>query len=97
MSILDLTEAFQRDIKDVKFPFLLFHDPNDVVCRIEGSKKLLSESSTTSADKQLILVENGLHALIPNKTSEIFLQIIAWIDHRLLQNAAEVTRDNSSI
>ena len=85
-SILRLTEFVQRRITEIKFPFLIFHDPLDQVCRFAGSKELFEKSSTPSNKKQLIQVPGGLHGLIPNKTGWVLNQSIQWLRDNILSN-----------
>lgn len=76
--MIEMTKHVQDSMKDVKFPFILFHDPEDKVCRVDGSVTLMAQSATPEEDKKFVSVTNGLHALIPNKTGLIVPLAIDW-------------------
>lgn len=79
-SVIMLTRHVQDSMREVQFPFLVFHDPEDQICRYAGTERLMREASTLTDHKRCVRVQHGLHGLLPNKTHFIVTEMIAWID-----------------
>jgi alpha-beta hydrolase superfamily lysophospholipase len=79
-SLILLTRHVQACLRDIQFPFLVFHDPQDKICLVEGTERLMREASTTPEHKRYVPVEEGLHGLLPNKTHFVVSEMIAWIE-----------------
>ena len=84
LSIIKLTEFIQNNLTNITFPFVVFHDPNDEVCKFTGTQDLISLSTTTTKLKKLIEIPNGLHALIPNKSGFVIVETILWLKENII-------------
>lgn len=83
LSVLSMTEYVQHRIQEINFPFIVFHDPEDKICTIEGTQRLMNESLTSVENKEFVSIANGLHGLIPNCTELVLTQMLRWMDKRV--------------
>ena len=72
-------EKVQTDISKINFPFIIFHDPEDLVVLYKGSIKLMNESNTTIDKKHLYALTNAKHDLFSNRLSVIVKLTLEWI------------------
>lgn len=79
LMFLDMADAIAAMLPGLKFPFLIIHDPEDQVCSVEGSRRMLSLSETPSKLKGMIEVRGYLHALLANHNDEICAHILKWV------------------
>jgi len=56
LMFLDLGAAIDRIRRDIAYPFMILHDPQDELTDIEGSRQFMKESMTDSEHKELIEV-----------------------------------------
>lgn len=56
LMFVKFSPVIQRTMSEVKFPFLIVHDPEDKVCAFEGSTALMEKSITSAEHKKLIEV-----------------------------------------
>jgi alpha-beta hydrolase superfamily lysophospholipase len=81
-ALLDLSDRVQSILSDVKYPFVIFHDKTDSLCKFSGSELMLQSSQTPESDKQLCHVENALHDILANKLEEAFEMTANWVETR---------------
>ena len=75
----------QRDMRNVKVPFLTMHGDEDKICLPSGSYQLYNCNSN-SRDKMLVNVPGAKHHLIlePQEIrNEVFKQAFKWLTTRL--------------
>lgn len=78
----DVFSRIEEDMDDIEYPFLVMHDPDDKVCFISGSEKLMELSS--SDDKTLNRVSaRGVHCLPMFATEEYVSAMAAWMHRHL--------------
>eukprot|EP00930_Biecheleria_cincta_P024296 TRINITY_DN17397_c0_g2_i3.p1 TRINITY_DN17397_c0_g2~~TRINITY_DN17397_c0_g2_i3.p1 ORF type:complete len:358 (+),score=66.58 TRINITY_DN17397_c0_g2_i3:101-1174(+) len=78
----DVFARVEEDMEEIEYPFLLIHDPDDKVCFISGSEKLVERSP--SNDKTLHRMNaHGLHCLPMYATEEYVSRMAEWIYRRL--------------
>jgi alpha-beta hydrolase superfamily lysophospholipase len=80
---LSMQESICEQLHKISCPFLVFHDPLDEICNIEGSRRLVLESSTPESNKRLIELPQGLHSLLCNETDQIANTFSKWINDAL--------------
>jgi alpha-beta hydrolase superfamily lysophospholipase len=68
--LIDMLKDIDKNMKNVKCPLLIMHDPADAVTKIEGSKKLIEESATEVESKSLIEVRSFDRLLYMRKICE---------------------------
>jgi len=67
-------------IKDIEFPFLIIHDPEDKITLFEGSKSMMDNTIKVQGDnKKLIGVKGALHDIVPNEFSVCVNLIIDYV------------------
>lgn len=75
--------TMDKDMTEVTFPFVVIHDPEDNVCLIEGSEKLMERSP--SADKKLCRMETGGFHVITFVDQERYVgHQASWMKQHLL-------------
>lgn len=79
-SLVQMMQSIQNEISLIRFPFIIFHDPEDAVIQYAGSLKLLHESSTPANKKHLYNMPNAKHDLFTNRLSVIVKQTLKWIE-----------------
>ena len=82
-ALLAMLASIQVALPSVRFPFLVLHDPDDKVCRFEGTEGLMARSGTAPADKVLRRMPGMRHDLITNCTDELAEHTIAWLLARI--------------
>jgi len=80
-TILNMSLQIQSIIKTTHYPWLIFHDPHDIIVMYGGSKLFYDKSP--SMDKNVIDVHNGLHDLMVNEYNSIMDTTLQWIHERL--------------
>jgi hypothetical protein len=58
LMFIDFAQELRASMGTTAHPFLIIHDPADAVCGIDGSKRLMQESSTPSEQKELVEVRS---------------------------------------
>mmetsp|Transcript_15817 Transcript_15817/g.26444 ORF Transcript_15817/g.26444 Transcript_15817/m.26444 type:complete len:337 (-) Transcript_15817:674-1684(-) len=71
LMFINMAPAIQVLMPEVKFPFLLLHDPGDEICDIEGSRMLYKLSATSEDKKDLVELPGYLHGLIYNENEDV--------------------------
>ena len=83
-ALLNAADEVKASIAQMSYPFIVFHDPHDAICRIKGSEMLLTGSILVpERDKKLVPVSGGRHDLIANKLGDMTKQSVEWIITRL--------------
>ena len=80
---LTMGPHIQEMLREVNFPFLIIHDPDDEICLIDGSRNMIDKTSTPNADKKLVEVEGFLHGMIYNYPEKVCDHVIEWINSRI--------------
>jgi len=74
--------AIDEEMKEVRFPFQIIHDPKDSICMVEGSEKLMKLSACK--DKVMHRVDaGGLHVLTFVIQEEYLKLVGSWIQQHL--------------
>ena len=83
-ALLNAADEVKASIANMTYPFIVFHDPEDAICRIKGSEMLLTGSTLLpESDKKLVTVDGGRHDLITNRLQDMITQSVEWIHIRL--------------
>lgn len=77
-SLFELANHTQKIMTSSKFPFIVFHDPEEKCLSFEGS--LMFYNNSQSQNKTLVRVENGLHDIIANKLDFASHECLCWLD-----------------
>jgi len=77
-------------VASFKFPFLIIHDPGDLVCSIDGARIMMTESATAPADKKLVEVSGFLHAVLVNHNKEVCDEVLDWLMPRFAAFSPEL-------
>eukprot|EP00439_Symbiodinium_sp_Y106_P066281 s3918_g10.t2 len=81
-SAIDEELAVAGEMKEVRFPFQIIHDPKDSICMVEGSEKLMKLSACK--DKVMHRVDaGGLHVLTFVIQEEYLKLVGSWIQQHL--------------
>ena len=81
-SLKSMEKKIQSILKDIDYPFIVFHDEKDKISSFQhGTKILMNDSKSTR--KTLVLVENGKHDLLINKLSLLAKKISIWIEEEV--------------
>jgi alpha-beta hydrolase superfamily lysophospholipase len=67
-------------IKQVSFPFVVFHDDKDVISLVDGIKDLMRLAKTSQNHKVYKQVNDGMHDVIVNKMEDVLPDIIQWLN-----------------
>lgn len=87
LALLNAADEVKASINKMTFPFVVFHDPDDKVCRVQGSEMLIMESKLVKEDdKEIVRVVGGRHDLIANRLEDMAKLSVDWINKRLLIN-----------
>lgn len=78
-SVLAIAARARAAVSSITYPFLVFHDPEDKVISIQGTKYLLGSSATDVNEKMYIEVPQGLHDLLANRLDLITRKSVEWI------------------
>merc|ERR1711879_894085 len=70
-------QTIEEDMKNVDFPFVIFHAPDDKVCSIEGSERLLALCATS--DKTCLQFVGGRHAIQCARQDDFVKQGVRWL------------------
>ena len=84
-TVVQLTRLVQGGLGEVRFPFLVLHDPEDQVCRVDGTERLIAESATPAAQKRYVQMHGALHALLPNRAGDVLSHMIEWVESSCAQ------------
>jgi len=76
-SILQFTETMHTLLPQVDCPFIVLHDPEDTITKIDGSYQLMEESSSTK--KHMVSMPGAKHDLIANRTHRFIHRVIEWM------------------
>ena len=76
-SILQFTESMPTLLPQVDCPFIVFHDPEDTITKIDGSYALMEESS--SKRKHMVTMPGAKHDLVANRTHRFIHRVIEWM------------------
>ncbi len=60
----------------VKFPMLIFMDPDDEVVKFPSVERFVTDSSTPEALKKLLRMEGALHDIIANRTKTCIEELV---------------------
>eukprot|EP00434_Breviolum_minutum_P013681 symbB.v1.2.012060.t1/scaffold825.1/size159525/1 len=79
--------TMDKDMAKAKYPFLIIHDPEDKICLVGGSEKLMERSP--SADKQLSRMEAGGFHCITFVDQERYVGLqTSWMKQRAALEAS---------
>jgi hypothetical protein len=89
----------------MRFPFLIIHDPGDLVTSFEGSRNMFDQAGTHHEDKELIEVSafsfspppahchrqtpGFLHGILSNHSSEACEMVWNWVNKRHSKRSSE--------
>lgn len=79
-SILILSDYVQAILSEIKFPFMLLHDPADTIVPYEGSLLMMQKTvQVASSMKKLLVTPNMLHDILANDAIHCADEIIQFI------------------
>uniref|UniRef100_A0A1A8PLE0 Monoglyceride lipase n=1 Tax=Nothobranchius rachovii TaxID=451742 RepID=A0A1A8PLE0_9TELE len=84
MQLMVATERIEKEIPNIKCPFLILHGDADKLCDIQGSKMMYENAP--SSDKRIKLYDGGYHALhhdLPEVVESVLKDVSDWITERL--------------
>ena len=82
--LLDLLKEVQRVLKNIRFPFLIFHGSMDRVVPLHGSQAMVRQAATHPEDKELVVYEGAYHYLMLDPVyDEMEQEWLHFIDKRL--------------
>eukprot|EP01084_Bolivina_argentea_P000340 647_1 len=77
-----IENALSRN-EEVKFPMLIFMDPDDEVVKFPSVERFVTDSSTPKALKKLLRMEGALHDIIANRTKTCIEELVNWCASQL--------------
>lgn len=81
LAVLDVLGELEETIARTDFPYLILHDPGDVVTPFPGTQHMMRVSP--SSDKTLIEMPGDLHGLTFNCPERVVGHVMEWISKRL--------------
>jgi len=79
-SLMSMSELVLALLPDVCFPFVIFHDPEDQVCRFAGS--LRAKALAQSKHKEVQDMPNTLHDVLANDLHGSVSRMLRWLAER---------------
>ncbi|CAM9249183.1 unnamed protein product [Laminaria digitata] len=82
LNMMDMVGVVEKRLSDIKFPFIVMHDPEDAITQCSASRKLLEKASTPRDDpraRELIEMDSWLHDLLTNCTDLVIGHLTDWI------------------
>lgn len=76
-TLIHFSKEIQKILRDTTFDFVVFHDPDDVTCKFDGSLKL--ESISRSSCKELISCAGLKHDIIANDSNLSSEKSVDWL------------------
>uniref|UniRef100_A0A6C0KKB6 Serine aminopeptidase S33 domain-containing protein n=1 Tax=viral metagenome TaxID=1070528 RepID=A0A6C0KKB6_9ZZZZ len=76
-SLMNFIEDMPVLLPQVDCPFIVLHDPEDNITKIDGSYALMEESS--SKRKHMVSMPGAKHDLIANRTHRFIHRVIEWM------------------
>lgn len=77
--LFDMSEKALASSKSISYPFIIFHDPNDTIVKINGSRLFYEHAQTPSDKKVLEEIDGGLHDPLCNKLEYIVEKLLVFI------------------
>ena len=78
-TLVKLAARLKSLLSEIRFPFIVFHDPLEQIVLVHGSERLIKDSLTLPGRKSIVMVEGGLHDLLSNNFTSITEKSIEWI------------------
>eukprot|EP00904_Undaria_pinnatifida_P006106 jgi/Undpi1/2625/HiC_scaffold_13.g06004.m1 len=82
LNMMDMVGVVHARLSDIKFPFIVLHDPKDAITQCSASRDLMEKASTPRDDpraRELIEMEGWLHDLLTNCTDRVIGHLTDWI------------------
>eukprot|EP00752_Nemacystus_decipiens_P011419 g10140.t1 len=82
LNMMDMVGVIHSRLADVKFPFLVMHDPRDAIVRFEPVLELMDKAATPKDDpraRELKRMDGMLHDLLTNCTDVCIGHITDWV------------------
>jgi len=76
----DIFLTIDDDMRDVDCPLLVFHDPDDEITGVDGSRRLVQRAA--SQDKDLVECPGALHDIISNEFDVFMGKVLPWFVQR---------------
>ena len=76
-SLMQFTEAMPTILPQIDCPFIVLHDPEDTITKIDGSYALMEQSASTH--KHMVSMPGAKHDLIANQTHRFIYRVIEWM------------------
>ena len=70
-TLVKLAARLKSLLSEIRFPFIVFHDPLEQIVLVHGSERLIKDSLTLPGRKSIVMVEGGLHDLLSNNFTSI--------------------------
>lgn len=82
LNMMDMVAVVEKRLSDIKFPFIVMHDPQDAITQCSSSRDLVEKASTPRDDpraRELIEMDSWLHDLLTNCTDLVIGHLTDWI------------------
>jgi esterase/lipase len=80
LTLLDCIIWVQQRLNQVNKRFLCQHGSNDIVCELEGSRKLMEQSATPEDQKTLLVYDGVGHEMTRGEGNETIMRDwLAWL------------------
>lgn len=76
-SLVQFVEDMPAILPKIDCPFIVLHDPHDIITKIDGSYALMTES--TSTHKHMVSMLGAKHDLMANRTHRFIHRVIDWM------------------
>ena len=77
---IEMGKVFSEKFKEIDYPFLIIHDPEDKICSIEGSHAMMKNTATADDSKKLIEGHGFLHGILFNYPEVTCQHAIDWVE-----------------
>jgi antitoxin component HigA of HigAB toxin-antitoxin module len=74
---------YQSNVGYINSPYVVMHDPDDMVTNFKGTTILMEESSTPEHEKFLVEMPGGMHNINVHMVNEVTEHAVDFIDKML--------------
>ncbi|CAM9438775.1 unnamed protein product [Hapterophycus canaliculatus] len=85
LNMMDMVGVVYSRLSDVRFPFLVMHDPGDAIVQFGPVRELMEKASTPKdipRSRELKEMDGWLHDLLTNCPDLIIGYMTDWIVHQ---------------
>ena len=77
--LFDMSEKSLSTASSISYPFIIFHDPNDSIVKINGVRSFYQQAATSSDKKVLEEMVDGLHDPLFNRLEYVVDKLLTFI------------------